>query len=635
MGYCSALAVFGHAVSPPKLNSEYKASSSSSYRRRTISLLKQCKHINQIQSIHAQIIRNAHEKNPFIIFELIRLSSIFNSIDYAFKIFQHTHDPNIYLYTAMIDGFVSAGSYIDGIYLYNRMINHSILPDKYVVTSVLKACGFELAFSEGRQVHGQVFKLGLGSNRSIMLKLIEFYGKCGEFKAVIQLSDEMPERDDAVALTVVMTCYVDHGLVEKAIDVFNRVKVKDMVCWTAMIDGLIRNGEMSRALDVFREMQREKVRPNEVTIVCVLSACSQLGALELGKWVHAYMGKYRIKLNQFVGAALINMYSRCGDIDKAALVFREIKERNVITYNSIIAGLAMHGRSIEAIDMFREMIGRGIRPSSITFVAVLNACGHGGLVDLGFEIFHSMRRDYEIKPQIEHYGCIVDLLGRAGFLEEAYNFIKSMKIAPDRIMLGALLSACKIHGNLELGKQIARTMLDCRYADSGTYILLSNAYASKGKWEEAVQMRAKMKAAGMKKEPGCSSIEVNSEIHEFFLGDTTHPQREKIYKKLEEIIQMLKLEGYSPSTEVVLHDIEDREKEWALAIHSEKLAICYGLISTKPFTALRVVKNLRVCNDCHTMIKFIAKITRRKIVVRDRNRFHHFENGACSCGDYW
>lgn len=271
MGYCSALAVFGHAVSPPKLNSEYKASSSSSYRRRTISLLKQCKHINQIQSIHAQTIRNAHEKDPFIIFELIRLSSIFNSIDYAFKIFQHTHDPNIYLYTAMIDGFVSAGSYIDGIYLYNRMINHSILPDKYVVTSVLKACGFELAFSEGRQVHGQVFKLGLGSNRSIMLKLIEFYGKCGEFKAVIQLSDEMPERDDAVALTVVMTCYVDHGLVEKAIDVFNRVKVKDMVCWTAMIDGLIRNGEMSRALDVFREMQREKVRPNEVTIVCVLS----------------------------------------------------------------------------------------------------------------------------------------------------------------------------------------------------------------------------------------------------------------------------------------------------------------------------------------------------------------------------
>ncbi|XP_031268604.1 pentatricopeptide repeat-containing protein ELI1, chloroplastic-like [Pistacia vera] len=194
---------------------------------------------------------------------------------------------------------------------------------------------------------------------------------------------------------------------------------------------------------------------------------------------------------------------------------------------------------------------------------------------------------------------------------------------------------CKIHGNLQLGEQIAKTLLDCGNADSGTYILLSNAYASTGKWKEAAQMRVKMKEAGIQKEPGCSSIEVNNEIHEFILGAIRHPQREKIYKKLEELNQMLKLKGYSPSTEVVLHDIEDREKEWALAIHSERLAICYGLISTKPYTPLRVVKNLRVCNDCHTMIKLIAKITERKIVVRDRNRFHHFENGACSCGDYW
>ncbi|KAJ0112126.1 hypothetical protein Patl1_03135 [Pistacia atlantica] len=245
---------------PPNLNSESKASSS--YRKQTISLLKQCRHINQVQSIHAKIVRNAHEQDPFILFELIRLSSIFNSIDYAYKIFQHTHNPNVYLYTALIDGFVSAGSYIDAIRLYNKMINDIILPDKYVVTSVLKACRFELAFSEGKQVHSQVLKLGLSSNRSVRLKLIEFYGKCGEFKDVIKLFDGMPERDDLVALTVMMTCYVEHGLVEKAIDVFNRVKVKDTVCWTAMIDGLVRNGEMSRALDVFREMQRENFYPH-------------------------------------------------------------------------------------------------------------------------------------------------------------------------------------------------------------------------------------------------------------------------------------------------------------------------------------------------------------------------------------
>ncbi|TXG55682.1 hypothetical protein EZV62_020938 [Acer yangbiense] len=634
MSYCT-VTVAGHSIYPPN---PISIPDSSSHRKQTISLLQKCKHINQIQSIHAKIIRNGHEHDPFIVFELIRLSSSkFNSIDYACKVFHHTHNQNVYLYTSLIDGFVFSRSYVDAIRLYCQMISESILPDNYVITSVLKACGSLLALREGREVHGQVLKLGLSSNRSIRLKLMEFYCKCGEFKDAIQVFDEMPDCD-VVASTVVITCYFDHGLVERAIDLFNRVKTKDTVCWTAMIDGLVRNGEMSRALDVFREMQWENVRPNEVTIVCVLSACSQMGALELGRWVHSYVGKYRIELNHFVGGALINMYSRCGDIDEARRVFEVMKERNVITYNSIIVGLALHGRSIEAIEIFREMLRRGLKPSSVTFVGVLNACSHGGLLDLGFEIFHSMAKDHGIEPHIEHYGCMVDLLGRVGRPEEAYNFITSMKMAPDHIMLGALLSACKIHGNLELGEKIAKTLLDCGKADSGTYTLLSNVYALSGKWKEAAQMRAKMKEAGIRKEPGCSSIEVNNEIHEFMLGDIRHPQRDEIYNKLQELNKILRSSQqgyYSPATETVLHDIEDKDKEWALSIHSERLAICYGLISTKPSTTIRVVKNLRVCNDCHSMIKLIAKLTNRKIVVRDRNRFHHFENDTCSCGDYW
>lgn len=348
------------------------------------------------------------------------------------------------------------------------------------------------------------------------------------------------------------------------------------------------------------------------------------------------MGKYKIKLNHIVGGALINMYARCGDIDKAKKVFDEMNERDISTYNSIIAGLGMHGKSIEAIEMFRAMLKHGFRPNSITFVGVLNACSHRGLVELGFEMFHSMVKDYKIEPRVEHYGCMVDLLGRVGRLEEAFSFITRMKTTPDHIMLGALLSACKIHGNLELGEKIAKTLLDCDKADSGTYVLLSNVYASSGRWKEAAKVRAEMKEGGIQKEPGCSLIEVNNEIHEFLLGDIRHPQKEEIYKKLKELEKRLRLtEGYSPKTHVSLHDIEDRQKQWALSIHSERLAICYGLISTKPHTTLRVVKNLRVCNDCHSMIKLIAKVSRRKIVVRDRNRFHHFENGICSCGDYW
>lgn len=615
----------------PKLDSK---SNTSPKRKTFLSQLQSCKNINQVIPIHAKIIRTNHDQDPFIVFELLRVCSNLKSIDYASKIFSCTQQPNVYLYTVLIDGFVLSGYYIDGIHLYYQMIHFSILPDNYAITSVLKACGYQLALQECREVHCQILKLGLSSNRSIRMKLMEVYGKCGVLEDAKQVFDEMPEQD-VVASTIMINSFFHHGLIQEATGIFNSVKTKDTVCWTAMIDGLVRNGEMNLALELFREMQRLNVRPNEFTVVCVLSACSRLGTLELGRWVHSYMGRYGIELNHFVGGALINMYWRCGDIDEAWRIFEEMKERNVITYNSMIMGLALHGKSSQAIELFRRMTKQGLAPTSVTFVGVLSACSHGGLADLGFEIFHSMARYYGIEPQIEHYGCMVDLLGRLGMLKEAYHFIRTMKIAPDHVMLGALLSACKIHGNLELGEEIAKSLVNCGNADSGTYVLLSNAYSSSGKWKEAAQVRAKMKGEGIEKEPGCSSIEVNNEIHEFILGDLRHPQKEEIYKKLEEMNEILRLEGYTPATEVVLHDIEKWQKEWALAIHSERLAICYGLISTKPFTTIRVVKNLRVCDDCHSMIKLISKITKRKIVVRDRNRFHHFENGTCSCGDYW
>ncbi|KAM2989756.1 hypothetical protein FF2_003692 [Malus domestica] len=265
---------------------------------------------------------------------------------------------------------------------------------------------------------------------------------------------------------------------------------------------------MNRALEVFREMQRNNVRPNEVTVVCVLSACSYLGALELGRWVHSYIDKYDIEFNYIVGGALINMCSRCGDIDEALAVFGKMKERDVSSYNSMIEGLAMHGKSIEAIQMFQTMIKQGPRPNSITFV----------------------------KSQ----------------LEEAYNFIARMK------------SACKILGNLELGERVGEILVNCGNVDSGTYVLLSNAYASSGRWKETAQVRAEMKESGTPKEPGCSLIEVNNEIHEFLLGDLRHPKKEEIYKKLMELIHELKSEGYLPATEAVLHDMKIRKRNWCL-----------------------------------------------------------------------
>ncbi|ESQ42453.1 hypothetical protein EUTSA_v10015737mg [Eutrema salsugineum] len=507
-------------------------------RRKTfISLLRNCENISQVPSIHAKIIRSFHGQDAFVVFELIRICSTLDSVDYAYDVFRYVSNPNVYLYTAMIDGFVSSGRSADGASLYRRMIHDSVLPDNYAITSVLKACDLE----QCREIHSQVLKLGFGSSRSVGLKLMEIYGKSGDLVDAKKMFDEMPKRDH-VAATVMINCYSEYGYIKEALELFRDVKIKDTICWTAMIDGLVRNREMNKALELFRRMQTEKVSPNEFTAVCVLSACSDLGALELGRWVHSYVENEKMELSSFVGNALINMYSRCGDINEAKRVFRGMQDKDVISYNTMISGLAMHGESFEAIKEFRDMVNRGFRPNQVTLVALLNACSHGGLLDIGLEVFNSMSRVFSVEPQIEHYGCIVDLLGRVGRLEEAYRFVENMPVEPDHIMLGALLSACKIHGNMELGEKVAKRLFESESSDSGTYVLLSNIYASSGKWKECTDIRGSMRKSGIEKEPGCSTIEVDNQIHEFLVGDITHPEKEAIYKRLQELNRILRFE---------------------------------------------------------------------------------------------
>ncbi|KAH7685020.1 TPR-like protein [Dioscorea alata] len=608
--------------------------SPSSSQHHTITLLRRCKTIQELHQIHAKILKTGHSQDPHLLFKLLHHCSTLNSIDYAFKLFETIQAPDVYHYTALICGSIVSGHSDACFRLFFRLLEGQIMPDLVVISYVLKACGIELSMEEGRQVHGHALKLGVGNERLVSMRLIEFYGKCGVFGDAEKVFDGMPQRD-AVATTILISCYSDWSFIEKARTLFDNVGDKDTACWTAMINGLVENGMTSAALELFREMQGEKVPPNEVTVVCVLSACSQLGALELGRWIHSYVGRFGIKRNTYVGSTLVDMYSKCGSLEEAKKVFDEMPNKDVVSYNSMIAGLALNGRSREAAELFKQMIDRGLSPNHITFVGVLNACSHGGLVELGYEIFESMTKVFSVEPRIEHYGCMVDLLGRVGRLDEAYEFIGRMRIQPDHVIWGTLLNACKMHRNLDLAEKVAEILMKSDAADSGTYVLLSNVYASFGKWSEAVGIRSKMKDHGIQKEPGCSSIEVDNEVHEFLLGDIEHPRRDEIYQKLEELSDALKLEGYSPEKQVVLQDIEEDEKEWALSIHSERLAICYGLISTKPMATIRVVNNLRVCNDCHSLIKFISKITGRRIVLRDRNRFHHFEDGFCSCGDYW
>ena len=311
-----------------------------------------------------------------------------------------------------------------------------------------------------------------------------------------------------------------------------------------------------------------------------------------------------------------------------------MNQRDVISWNAMIAAYSQHGYGKEALDLFHRMQQEGVNPDDITLISVLNACSHVGLVDEGLHIFDSMK-NHNVTPTIQHFTCVVDLLGRAGRLDDAENLIHKMPFQPDSVTWMTLLGACRGHNDVNRAKHVAEHILELDPQDPSGYVLLSNIYASSGQWNEQLNVRKMMKDRGVKKKPGQSWIEINGKIHSFIVADESHEEITKIHSKLDEIYGRMKNIGFKSDTSFVLHDVEDEEKEQHLCHHSEKLAIGFGLINTPPGTRLHVFKNLRVCGDCHSVTKLISQLEQREIIVRDTNRFHHFKDGKCSCQDYW
>lgn len=336
-----------------------------------------------------------------------------------------------------------------------------------------------------------------------------------------------------------------------------------------------------------------------------------------------------------VGTSIVDMYCKCGRVEMARKAFDRMNMKNVKSWTAMVAGYGMHGRAKEAMEVFYEMIRSGDKPNYITFVSVLAACSHAGLLKEGRHWFNRMKSEFNVEPGIEHYSCMVDLLGRAGYLNEAYRLILEMKVKPDFIIWGSLLGACRIHKNVELGEISARKLFQLDPSSCGYYVLLSNIYADAGRWDEVERMRILMKSRGLLKTPGYSIVELKGRVHVFLVGDKEHPQHEKIYEYLDKLNVKLQALGYMPNLTSVLHDVDEEEKGMVLRVHSEKLAVCFGIMNSVPGSVIHIIKNLRICGDCHIAIKFISKAVNREIVVRDSKRFHHFKDGMCSCGDYW
>ncbi|KAI3440790.1 DYW_deaminase domain-containing protein [Psidium guajava] len=518
------------------------------------------------------------------------------------------------------------------------MRKEGVDPLSFTFTALLKACGAAFDLNLGCQVHAQTMLIGgFCSDLYVENTLIGMYVSCCDLGSGRKVFDEMLHRD-VISWTTLIVAYTKAGDMVSAGVFFYGLPVKDMVAWTAMVTGFTQNAKPREALQFFKRMQDAGVETDEVTLAGVISACAQLGAAKYAKWVRDVAEKSGLGPadNVVVGSAMVDMYSKCGNVEDAYLIFKGMKERNVYTYSSMILGFAIHGLAQAAMQLFSEMVNTETKPNKVTFIGVLAACSHGGMVDQGKRVFSSMEKHYGVVPDGDHYACMIDLLGRAGHLNEALKLIETMPVQPHGGVWGALLGACRIHRNPDIAQIAASHLFELEPHAIGNYMVLCNIFASAGRWDDVSDVRKLMRGKGLKKNPGCSWFEsMKGEIHEFFAGDTKHPRYSEINGVLEDLLERLKGLGYRQILSSAAYDVSEDVKKSILMAHSEKLALAFGLLDSSANHPIRIMKNLRICEDCHSFMCGVSHIIRREIIVRDNVRFHHFNGGTCSCGNFW
>ncbi|KAK6123395.1 hypothetical protein DH2020_042871 [Rehmannia glutinosa] len=557
--------------------------------------------ISQIKQIHAQIITKSIALSRLSLTDsLIHCYLHSKNLNSARTLFDNypLPSPPTLLWNLIIRAYSKLQHSSESISLFHRMLTTQAAPDKYTFTFVITSCAHQNSIVYGNIVHGMLIKNGTLLNLYVANSLINLYAVFAMVNDAHELFDEMPVRD-VFSWTSLLCAYAKNGNMRRAGDIFREMPVRNDVSWAVMISGFVSCGSYTEALKYFHNMLSE-VKPNEAVLVCALSACANLGSLDHGNWIHGYIDKNCISETSNIKTSLIDMYAKCGRIDRAYRVFDKIPRWDVQNFTSMITGLSIHGLGEKAIRQ-------------------------------GSSIFYNMENLWGIVPKIEHYGCYVDLLGRAGYLAKAFGIVKSMPVYPDIVVWRALLSACRIHRNVTFGEHVMNHLeqLDPRSC-IGADVLLSNIYASLGKWEKVAQVRKIMGKQKNHSDIGCSWIELNGVVHEFRVSDILHPQIVEIHDKLSEILKRVGLVGYTADATHVSFDLSEEDRERAVAWHSEKLAVAFGLMNTPPGDTIRIVKNLRTCEDCHTALKAISRVYDREIIVRDRSRFHTFKEGMCS-----
>ncbi|KAL6867518.1 hypothetical protein ACP4OV_015542 [Aristida adscensionis] len=634
-------------------------------------------HLPTLRAAHARLLALLRPSDPAAGAARVRLIQAYAAcaaLPAARAVLDASPDRAAVSFNVLIRALTAAFLHRDALLLFASMRPRGppCFPDHYTYPLALKSCAAASDLALGLQIHSAIARIGLEANHYVAHSAVTMYARCGRPDDAYQLFEEMQHRD-VVSWNSMISGFARAGLCDRAVavfreyvsqqcsrpdsgtlasilpamahakaedisfvrKVFDEMQFKGLISWNAMLAIYANNGFHVKAVELFVRMEKDGVEPDAVTLATVLPPCGELSAFSLGKRIHDFIKRKRLCPNLLLENALLDMYASCGCLKDARNVFDSMIARDVVSWTSIISAYGKHGHGREAVDLFEKMRGQGLEPDSIAFVAVLAACSYAGLLDVGKQYFDCMNSIYHITPQLEHYTCMVDLLGRAGLISEAYDFIMTMPIVPNERVWGSLLGACRIHSNMDIGLVAADSLFRLVPEQTGYYVLLSNIYARAGRWADVTSVRSVMANKGIKKLPGASIVELGDRVHTFHVGDRSHPQSEMIYHKLDGLLGRIRGMGYNPEVDATLHDVEEEDREGHLSVHSEKLAIAFLLINTNPGTPIRVTMNLRTCGDCHLAAKLISTITSREIILKDTNRIHHIVQGVCSCGDYW
>ncbi|KAJ9154480.1 hypothetical protein P3X46_027807 [Hevea brasiliensis] len=569
--------------------------------------LRNCNHFISATSTHCYILKSGLLHDTFTTNHLINCYVRLRRTSYAQQLFDEMPESNVVSWTSLMAGYVDTGQPKFAIWLFRKMPESSVSPNDFTFATVINASSMLADLETGKKIHTHIEILGFQGNLVVCSSLVDMYGKCND--------------------------------VDGARRVFDLMDYRNVVSWTSMIAAYAQNARGHEALQVFKEFSCSmQESPNHFMLASVINACASLGKLVSGKITHGAVIRRGHELNDVVASALVDMYAKCGSFSYSDKVFRRIQDPSVISYTSMIVGAAKYGLGKLSLQLFQEMIDRRIKPTDVTFLGVLHACSHSGLVDDGLEHLNSMHEKHGLMPDTKHYTCVVDMLSRVGRIDEAYQLAKSIRVNPDEgaLLWGTLLSASRLQGRLDIAVEASKWLIESNQQVAGAYVTLSNTYALAGEWENAHSLRSEMKRIGVHKEPGCSWVEIRDSTYVFYAGDVSFESGNEVLCLLKEMERRMKERGYvGGSTGLVFVDVEQEVKEEIVGLHSERLALAFGLITIPKGITIRVMKNLRMCKDCHEAFKLISEIVERDFVVRDTNRFHYFMDGSCSCRDFW